>query len=148
MMKAAAGMHLSATFHGDTAAMAAALAVLEILDKRSPVDVQAHVWRLGERLIGGLNEIARRRGVTADAYGEPYPPMPFLRFTYADPRLNEAARDAFFATCLARGVLFHPRHLWFVSAAHSEEDIEKALTVSDEAMASAREAAEARAAAM
>jgi len=144
VMKAAAAMHFSATFHGDTASMAAALSVMEILDRRSPFDVQAHVWRLGERLLSGLNEIARRHGVPATAYGEPYPPMPFLRFSYVDTAVNEAARDAFFGAALERGVLFHPRHLWFVSAAHTEEDIEKALSVSDEAMARARAAADAR----
>src|SRR6185369_1340224 len=73
VMKAGADMHYSATFHGDTAAMAAAMAVLDVLDRRTPVDVQAHVWRLGERLIDGLATIAARHGVAAEAYGEPYP---------------------------------------------------------------------------
>lgn len=147
VMKAGAGMHLSATYHGDTAAMAAALAVLDVLDRRSSFDVQAHVWRLGERLIGGLNGLAARHGVLAEAFGEPYPPMPFLRFTYADPAVNDAARDAFFATSFARGILLHPRHLWFVSAAHTDADMDRTLSVCDEAMACAREAATAREAA-
>ncbi len=137
VLSAAAGMHLSATYHGDTASMAAALTVLDILDRRSPVDVQEHVWRLGERLIAGLGEIARRHGVQAEAYGEPYPPMPFLRFTHPDPLQNEVIRDTFYAEVLARGVLFHPRHLWFMSAAHTDADVDRALGVSDEAMATA-----------
>lgn len=137
VMEAGAGMHCSATFHGDTASMAAALAVLDILDRRDPFDVQRHVWRLGERLIEGLREIADRRGVPAEAYGEPYPPMPFLRFTHPDPGVNDAVRTAFYAAVYERGVLFHPRHLWFVSAAHTDADIDRALDASDQAMAEA-----------
>jgi glutamate-1-semialdehyde 2,1-aminomutase len=138
VMKAGAGMHYSATFHGDTAPMAAALAVLDILDRRDPVDIQSHVWRLGERLIAGLDEIARRHGVPAEAYGEPLPPMPFLRFTHPDPAVNDTVRSTFYAEVLARGVLLHPRHLWFISAAHSDEDVARALAAADEAMAAAR----------
>jgi glutamate-1-semialdehyde 2,1-aminomutase len=138
VMEAGAGMHYSATFHGDTASMAAALAVLDILDRKDPFDVQAHVWRLGERLIEGLGEIARGHGVPADAYGEPYPPMPFLRFTHPDPAVNDAVRTTFFAEVLARGVLLHPRHLWFVSAAHADEDIDRALDAADDAMGHAK----------
>ena len=138
VMKAGAGLHCSATFHGDTAPMAAALAVLDILDRKDPIDVTAHVWRLGERLIAGLNEIARRHRVPAEAYGEPLPPMPFLRFSHADPSRNDAARGAFFEDVIARGVLLHPRHLWFISAAHTDADVTRALDAADYGMAAAR----------
>jgi len=131
VMQHAAGMHLSATFHGDTAAMAAALAVLTIVDRD---DVQGHVWRLGERLIAGLNAAAARHGVEAEAYGEPLPPMPFMRFA------RPAAADAFYAACVARGVLLHPRHMWFISRAHTPADIEATLAAADEAMALAAHA--------
>jgi glutamate-1-semialdehyde aminotransferase len=33
----------------------------------------------------------------------------------------------FFREVLARGVLLHPRHLWFTSAAHSPSDIDETL---------------------
>lgn len=138
VMEAGAGMHLSATFHGDTASMAAALAVLDVLDRKDPLDVQAHVWRLGERLLAGLDAIARRHGVPAEAYGEPYPPMPFLRFTHPERSINDAVRDTFYAEVIARGVLLHPRHLWFISAAHTDADLDHALDAADHAMAAAK----------
>ena len=137
-MSAAAGMHLSATFHGETASMAAAMTVLDILDSRLPLDVQAHVWRLGERLIAGLTDLTRRFEVEAEAFGEPYPPMPFLRFTDPDPLRNATIRDTFYAEMLTRGVLLHPRHLWFVSAAHTDDDIEYTLKCAGEALSIAR----------
>lgn len=138
VMSAAAGMHLSATFHGETASMAAAMTVLDILDSRLPLDVQAHVWRLGERLIAGLTDLTRRFEIHAEAFGEPYPPMPFLRFTDPDPLRNATIRDTFYAEMLSRGVLLHPRHLWFMSAAHTDEDIEYTLRCAGEAMSIAR----------
>ncbi|HKO49827.1 MAG TPA: aminotransferase class III-fold pyridoxal phosphate-dependent enzyme, partial [Polyangiaceae bacterium] len=65
VMQAAAGMHLSATYHGDTAAMAAAIATLNFVERHP---VAEHVWTLGERLIAGLNESATRHGVPALAF--------------------------------------------------------------------------------
>lgn len=124
VMQHGAGLHLSATYHGDTAAMAAALATLDFVDTH---DVGERVWALGERLIQGLNDAAKRHHIDAVAFGEPLPPMPFLKFTAADPAVNEAVKTAFYREMLARGVLLHPRHLWFVSYAHSREDIEQTL---------------------
>lgn len=38
-----------------------------------------------------------------------------------------------------RDILLHPRHLWFVCAAHTEDDIDRAVDVVDRAMAAARD---------
>lgn len=135
VMRCAAGMHVSATYHGDTAAMAAAMATLDALDAR---DVAGNLWRLGEKLIDGLNAAAARHGVPAWAYGEPLPPMPFLRFTHEDPAANGALRDTFCEEALARGALLHPRHMWFVSDAHQPADIDRVLAAADEALAAVR----------
>lgn len=130
VMQHGAGLHLSATYHGDTAAMAAALATLDFIDTH---DVGEKVWALGEQLIRGLNDAARRHHIDAVAFGEPLPPMPFLKFTAPDLGVNEAVKTTFYREMLARGVLLHPRHLWFVSYAHSHEDIERTLEHADAA---------------
>ncbi len=135
VMRAAAGMHLSATYHGDTAAMAAARATLRIVEERG---VAEHVWRLGQRLIDGLNAIARELDVPAASYGEPFPPMPFLKFAHPHPGTNDALRTAFFEAILARGVLLHPRHMWFISHAHQPADIDTTLEHAHVAMKVAR----------
>lgn len=137
VMTAAAGLHLSATYHGDTAAMAAAIATLAIVERD---EVARHVWRLGERLIAGLADAAAHHGVSAHAYGEPTPAMPFLRFTHPDPATNDAVRDTFYTEVLARGVLLHPRHLWFISAAHGDAEIDRALEACDHGFARAARA--------
>jgi glutamate-1-semialdehyde 2,1-aminomutase len=132
VMRHGAGMHLSATYHGETTGIAAAMATLDVLDR---TDVTGHVWRLGERLIRGLQASADRRGVPALAYGEPLPPMPFMRFSHPDERVNARVRDTFYREILARGILLHPRHLWFISAAHTDDDIARTLQAADESMA-------------
>lgn len=132
VMQAAAGLHLSATYHGDTAAMAAAMATMEIIDREG---VQDHVWDLGQRLIDGLNAAAARHKIPAQAYGEPLPPMPFFAFTHDDASVNEALRVSFYSQMLAQGILLHPRHLWFISQAHTEADIDQTLAAADAALA-------------
>jgi glutamate-1-semialdehyde aminotransferase len=124
IMKAANGMHYSATFHGDTAAMAACLATVNLVRAEQ---TQRHIEQLGQRLIDGLNELTRELGVSARAYGEPLPPMPFLRFTDPDPERAALMTRWFYREVLARGVLLHPRHLWFISGAHSSDDIQRTL---------------------
>lgn len=136
VMSAAAGMHLSATYHGDTAAMAAALATLRIVEERG---VAEHVWALGQRLIDGLNAIVSDLDVPARSYGEPFPPMPFLRFDHPDAATNDALRTAFCEEMLVRGVLLHPRHMWFISHAHHAADIDTTLEHARGAMQVARE---------
>jgi glutamate-1-semialdehyde 2,1-aminomutase len=130
VMQAAAGLHLSATYHGETAGMAAAMATLDFVESHP---VAEHVWSLGERLIAGLNESASRHGIPALAFGEPLPPMPFLKFSVADEALNQRVKTRFYSEVLARGVLLHPRHLWFISYAHTASDIERTLEVADTA---------------
>jgi glutamate-1-semialdehyde 2,1-aminomutase len=130
VMKAAAGLHLSATYHGETAGMAAAMATLDFVESHP---VAEHVWALGERLIAGLNAAAARHGIPALAFGEPLPPMPFLKFIAPEPARNERIKTRFYREVLARGVLLHPRHLWFVSYAHAAEDVERTLAIADRA---------------
>jgi len=131
VMSAAEGMHYSATFHGDVAAMAAARATIAWVRSH---DVAAHVERLGAVLIDGLKALAQQSGLPAVAYGEPLPAMPFFRFNHADAAVNATLSRVFYQQVLAGGVLFHPRHMWFISHAHTMADIEKTLAVSEQAM--------------
>ncbi|MDP9037298.1 MAG: aminotransferase class III-fold pyridoxal phosphate-dependent enzyme [Myxococcota bacterium] len=135
VMEHAAGMHLSATYHGETSAMAAALETMRILERDRVAD---HVWTMGVRFIDGLNALVRTHRAPAVAYGEPLPPMPFLRFEHPDSELRDAVRATFYTEVLARGVLLHPRHLWFVSRDHQPADIDYAIEACDEGFRAAR----------
>lgn len=131
IMESGIGMHYSATFHGETGAIAAALKVLEIVQRD---DVAAKVNELGQTLIDGLNGIALGEGLPAVAYAEPVPSMPFLSWQHPDPQLNATLRDGFYARMLEGGILMHPRHLWFTSAAHTRDDIVRTIAVAASAM--------------
>jgi glutamate-1-semialdehyde 2,1-aminomutase len=131
VMQAAAGMHYSATYHGDTAAMAACLATLDVVAAEG---TRGHVERLGQRLIDGLNELVRELDVPAQAYGEPLSAMPFFRFTYPEPAQGALMTRLFYREVLARGVLLHPRHLWFICGAHTSQHIEETLATCREAL--------------
>jgi glutamate-1-semialdehyde aminotransferase len=76
--------------------------------------------------------------VPARAYGEPLPPMPSFRFTHELPEVNARLTQTFFRAVLARGVLLHPRHMWFVSLAHTARDIDHTLEVAEGALRLAR----------
>lgn len=124
VMQCAAGMHLSATYHGDTTAMAASRATLEVIRVEG---VQARVEQLGQCLIDSLNAIVAELSAPAEAYAEPLPAMPFFRFTHPIVSTNMALTRRFYQEVLARGILLHPRHMWFISHAHTAADIERTL---------------------
>ena len=130
-MAHASGIPLSATYHGELASMAAAIATMHIIDRE---DVQPLVWKLGQRLIDGINSAAKRNHFPAEAYGAPIPPMPFLRFTDPDPVRNNRLRSLLYAHVISEGILLNPWHMWFVAAAHTRADIEKVVDIVDAAM--------------
>jgi len=116
--------------------MAASLATLAVVQRDG---VQIKLERLGNRLIEGLNALVRARHVSAIAYAEPLPAMPFFKFTEPDAALNGELTRHFFREVLARGALLHPRHMWFLSAAHTEADVDATLGVCESALGQALE---------
>ena len=52
-------------------------------------------------------------------------------------RTNERLKAFIYADAMKRGILLHPRHLWYVSTAHTEGDIDRSVDVVDEAMRAA-----------
>jgi glutamate-1-semialdehyde 2,1-aminomutase len=91
---------------------------------------------LGTRLQRTLEEQSRSHGVPAVCTGPPA--MLFLTFR-EDERFK---RNRIFAgACAERGVYLAPYHNWFLSAAHTEADIDRTLDVTDQAFACVRRAA-------
>ncbi len=136
LMAGLAKTKISSTFFANPADMAAAHTTVRIL---AETDALERVWATGASLMAGLQEIVAEFGVPAEVVG--YPPMPFLRFTAADVHEAERTRLAFFTETTRNGVLFHPDHQWFISAAHSAADLDKTLEVCVKAMVAAAAAA-------
>lgn len=131
VMSYAADLPLSATYHGETAAMGAALATLAVIERNNAAQ---YVDAAGQRFIDGLNAAARRNNVPTVAYGEPIPAMPFLEFAHPDPEKNERLKAMVYEEAIAAGILLHPRHLWYISTAHTQAEIDRAVETIDRAM--------------
>ena len=109
-------------------AMAAALACLEELEAGDGI---SRMRSVGETLRRGLDEQARSHGLEIRQTGPPA--IPFLTFA-ADAGTFERSRR-FCAECCRGGVYFHPHHNWFLSAAHTDQDVRRALEITDDAFA-------------
>lgn len=113
--------HMSSTFYGNAAEMAAAIQTISIL-RTEPVI--PHLWELGKQLQQGLRSIVADSGLPATVRGLPI--SPFLEFE-ADA---SETKSNFYRETMRGGVLFHPNHEWFMSAAHTTTDVDMALEVS------------------
>jgi glutamate-1-semialdehyde 2,1-aminomutase len=99
-------------------------------------DAIARIHRIGALLTDGLVEQARRHGVPLHPIGQPA--MPVIRFA-DDPQRQRIRRWCSLVT--EAGAYAHPAHNWFVSAAHTEEDVARTLAASARAFETvAREA--------
>jgi glutamate-1-semialdehyde 2,1-aminomutase len=134
VMSCAEGMHNSGTYHGELASMAAAIATMAIVDRDN---VQERVHELGLQLIHGLNRSARSIGFPAEAIPAPIPAMPFLRLTEPNDALRTRLEETLYGYAISAGLLVHPKHMWFLSASHSDSDIETAIDILSAGMAKA-----------
>ena len=122
------------TFVIEALSITAALATLKELKEKNVV---AHLHKVGQQLINGLNEICQTYGMEEPkAYGDPVPSMP--RFTWkpgTDHDASHPAHQYFFGECLRYGLFFSPGHVAFVNYSHSHKDIDEALDICDYVMA-------------
>jgi glutamate-1-semialdehyde 2,1-aminomutase len=118
---------VTGSFWFSAAAMAAALATIDALGRE---DAVATMVRTGQRLRDGLAAQAAAHGVAINQTGPVQ--MPLLMFG-AD---EDFALAGIWSDVAARnGAYFHPWHNWFLSAAHTDADIDAALTATDPAFA-------------
>ena len=123
-------VYLGATFHGDLCSVAAALATLQELKK---TDGPAHIWAMGKRLSEGLWEVFAAAGSPLGITG--YPPM--LSLTYPDEAKPLAQR--FLVEAAVRGA-YLSLHPWFISTAHTAEDIDATIRIAADALEAAERA--------
>jgi glutamate-1-semialdehyde 2,1-aminomutase len=112
--------------------MAAAKATIETLRDIGGV---ALMERAGTRLREGLAAQAASHGFVVNQTGPVQ--IPWLSFE-GDATLEKAMFWS--SACLREGVYLHPWHNWFLSAAHTDADIDRALQGTDAAYAKLRAA--------
>ena len=122
---AASQVFFTGSFFSAAAPMAAALATL---DEMEATDAIGTMQARGEMLKDGLYDQADAHGQQIKHSGPES--IPFMTFTTEDCWDRS---KLFCEECYQRGVFFHPYHNWFISAAHTEEDIKKTLDVTDAA---------------
>jgi glutamate-1-semialdehyde 2,1-aminomutase len=122
------------TFSVEALSIAASIATLRELKEKNVVD---HLWKMGQRLIDGLNRIVAKyemEGVSA--YADPVPSV--IRFgwkDYLEGDYSSPQHNCFFQECIKHGLFFSSWHVAFVNFSHSEADIDEALDICDQAMA-------------
>jgi glutamate-1-semialdehyde aminotransferase/spore coat polysaccharide biosynthesis protein SpsF (cytidylyltransferase family) len=114
----------SFTFGGEVASMAAAMKVLDILEK---TDALARMEANGRVLQEGLNTLAKEAGLEDRLECIGYPFWSLIKFLDADCKDSFLVRSLFTQECVKRGVLLLATHN--MTAAHDPLAIEKTLKV-------------------
>jgi glutamate-1-semialdehyde 2,1-aminomutase len=125
--EAATKIFTTGSFWCEAVPMAAAVATLTELRR---IDGPAVMARMGQRLRDGLARLAAKHGVAISQSGPPQ--MPLVLF--ADDA-DFAKGSAFCSAALRAGAYFHPKHNMFLSCAHTEADIDRALEAAGEGFA-------------
>jgi glutamate-1-semialdehyde 2,1-aminomutase len=127
---AAASVFMTGSFWCGAASMAASLKTLEIFERD---DTIGHIERIGQRFRDGLAAQASAHGQVLKQTGPAQ--MPTVLFA-DDPQVEKGR--LFTVEALRGGAWLHPQHNMFLSAAHTDADIDRALQATDSAMAAVR----------
>jgi glutamate-1-semialdehyde 2,1-aminomutase len=103
--------------------MAAAIATIHALRDEDAISAMTTA---GNQFRAGIEQQSRDHGVAVNQTGPVQ--MPNLSFP-ADGGFAKAF--AFCGAAADNGAILHPRHNWFLSAAHTEGDIDHALVATD-----------------
>ncbi len=119
LREAASRIFVTGSFWFQAVPMAAAVATITAIREEGAV---AAMQRTGTMLRDGIERQAAEAGLRISLTGPPA--MPNLRF----PGDKDLAKgNTFCGTVAGHGVIIHPRHNWFLSAAHTDRDVERAL---------------------
>jgi len=129
------------TLNGNPVCAAAGCAALDVLAQPG---VYEHLSRIGARLRSGIVEAGTRHGFAVQAPGEDA--VFGVRFTDRRPLrtwmdLTTADKDlglAFALELLRRGLLVNPNEKFYISIAHTDDDIDRTLAIVDDAFAALR----------
>ncbi|MGH2350766.1 MAG: aminotransferase class III-fold pyridoxal phosphate-dependent enzyme, partial [Chloroflexota bacterium] len=126
----------SGTLNGNPISASAGLAALEVLSQPGVYERLRHI---GGRLRAGIREAGQRRGFPAQTPGEDA--VFGVRFMeHAQPRswTDLLAHDRALGLkwgieCLKRGLLINPNEKFYLSLAHTDEDVDRTLEICDAA---------------
>ena len=132
LKNAAAKVFYTGSYWFSSAPMAAALACLEEMKR---IDAPRLIMEKGRKLCDGMVDIAKSHGYTLKVTGAPS--MPYLRLTDDDSLM---LHQDLCAECTRRGAFFTSHHNWFLSTAHTDEDIQQTWDIMDDAFKALKDA--------
>jgi glutamate-1-semialdehyde 2,1-aminomutase len=133
------GVQPAGTFNANPIVVAAALATLAELEKPGLYDRMARITR---RLAEGVAEVATRHGIPL--YAASIASVWQVEFGITGPladyrdtlKVDKGRYQQFRTLCLERGIRLHPsRGRFYVSAAHTDADVDRTLEVADGVLA-------------
>ncbi|MBO9620242.1 MAG: aspartate aminotransferase family protein [Niabella sp.] len=126
------------TMNSSCPMIAASLATLRVLERDNPYP---QLFALGQRLMDGLRNAAKQSGQNLVVTG----PGPMFVTAFGEAGLMRNYRDTlktdrrklsrFIAAMHDRNIRIIGRGLWYISAAHTEEDIDHAIEIATEVLA-------------
>lgn len=119
---AASAIYATGSFWFSAAPMAAGLEVLRLING---TDYLERTVAMGKRLRAELDGLAAEKGCAISQTGPVQ--MPLIMFNSDDGARDMGLGMAFSEGMVARGIIFHPWHNMFISAAMTEADIDMAL---------------------
>lgn len=120
---AASSVFSTGSFWCSAVSMAAAVATLTALRRDDGI---AHMRRMGQMLRDGIAQLAEAYSLPVRQTGPVQ--MPTILF---EDDADHAKGFAFCSAAIRAGVYFHPLHNMFLSAAHTEADIARALDAAE-----------------
>jgi len=122
---AASKVFLTGSYWFSGVPMAAAMATLDELEA---CDGITRMRELGRKLCDDLTSCAASHGLKLTCSG--HPSMPFVKFADDDDFYRT---QVWCAEVTRRGAYVHPHHNWFVSTAHTEDDVQRTLEAAEPA---------------
>jgi glutamate-1-semialdehyde-2,1-aminomutase len=120
---------ISSTFFANSLEMSAAMATLNILEGEQ---VPQKLTQRGENFLKRLREIASDSGVPCKASG--VSSLIFLTFDRDDKLIYRDRRIRFYTEAIRRHLFIQPYHHWYICYRHSDEDLNRALTVIEQSL--------------
>jgi len=125
------------TMNSSNPTIAAALATIEVLEKENPYE---RMFRFGNKLMDGLRKAALAKNHNLLVQG----PGPMFNIGFTDLKKVKDYRDTLMFDRAKLGKFISAMHdekirvigrgLWYISAAHTEEDIDHAIEVSQKVL--------------
>lgn len=128
--------HIGGTLNGNPVAAAAGLATLDVL--RAP-GVYERLYSITDQLTSGLKHLAAERGIAVETPGD----GPLFQVFFTDGAVtdypsvlasNRALGRRFGIACLERGLFLNPGEKFYISLAHTDDDIARTLEIFAEAL--------------